>query len=139
MSHTSNQQGLISLAQKSVAILCLLALFDAPLVGLQTYAWIKMVWDRSESMGVSQAVIDVAGGQDPCELCLFVSREREPDDQTGLRSGQRTKMQPMALPDRIAIRPHVLLGEHSFPEPSGIGVRLHESPPVPPPEKIARI
>ncbi len=68
----------------------MVALLDGPWFGLQTYAWLKMVWDRSETLGWSQAVQDVASGERPCELCEFIQAGREKEDDQDAQLSARS-------------------------------------------------
>lgn len=121
-----------------MALVCLLALLQAPLVGLQSYAWVKMIWERSHAMGLREAVIDVAGGERPCEVCQFVSNQRTGAHENTSRHRFLTldpsKRQPMGLTSLVALPARYQIGQLNWPVWFVPSRHRSESPPTPPPE-----
>ena len=105
--------------------------------GLQTYAWVKMLWERSEDMGWTQAALDVISLERPCELCDYIQSERElPSDEDEREHFQELRWQPVLLVQGLEIKPSVCRGDVRFYIQCDWLRSDRESPPTPPPRVV---
>ena len=125
---------LVAPLQQAIALVCLFLVMGGPIISLQSYAWVKMIWERSETMGWAQAALDVASGEHPCDLCRVVESERERDaEHEGPLSIEDTKRAPVVLAEVLVMPPLKVRGATRF---FGSAVWLwgrDELPEVPPP------
>lgn len=124
-------------AKALVTILCIVSLLDLSWMGLQVYAWAKMVQDRPTDIGWTQAIADAISGDDPCKVCLYIqsAQGKEQDNQRATNVKQSLR-QPMSLCTGISVQPATIIGtvNHFHREESRLLRR--ERPPVPPPKQL---
>lgn len=106
-------------------------------LALQSYAWARMILDRSQQMPLKMAIWSTFDGQHPCALCFIIQQGRQQEQS------ESNKL-PWAMPDKM---PELLCEERGTPVPPPpteatravpFVPRLHadfiESPPAPPPK-----
>ena len=129
--------GLNAFLMKSIIVVCLLSLTGGSWMGLQVFAWTKMVWERSLHMGLSEAIVDVASREHPCDVCLFIQEERSKEENRQEPSSlQNNKREPMAVSQLVSIPPSILLGAVRYFAVNESQSRRTEPPPKAPPRSV---
>lgn len=116
-------------------LLTALAVLEGHLVLVQGVAWWTMIVDRSEELGVSDAVQDTLSGGAPCELCLAVQDEREKQREQAPAPEAKSQIKFLPVPSKrelVQLFPPIPSLVYPLTDPSA-PTAWHQEVPSPPP------
>ena len=99
-------------------------------IALQSVAWTTMIIDYSRCAPLRQAITQTFDGAHPCSLCHAVSRGKDSEKKSDLRS-PTPKIDMICAPRAIGLAPPFRLFEYASVDFSFCNIG--HSPPVPPP------
>ena len=123
------------LFHKFLIVCCALYLSGAHWMVLQTTAWTGMLLSRSSRAGVAEAVTTTFSGEQPCRMCVAISKGEQEEREHQPLAPVLKKMQEIKLVamDSFELPARVSGGEMQWPEFVCSDPWRTEAPPVPPP------
>ncbi len=123
------------LTLRILTIACAIYLSGTHWLILQGTAWTKMLVERSQTMGISQAVKTTFDGEHPCAMCNSVSKGvKQESQQTGVLPKGAKLFEAMLLAPKVAALPMPVSTTFAYPfAPHLPALARADAPPTPPP------
>ncbi len=118
-----------------LCLVCALYLSGAHWMLLQTAAWTGMIFSRTQTATVAEAVKTTFDGDHPCGLCTAISKgqEEEQQKQPTLPTYKKGDDLKVAALNRMLLPPPTPAMDVSWPAFAPHALVRSEQPPTPPP------
>ncbi|MBA4150330.1 MAG: hypothetical protein H0X66_19645 [Verrucomicrobia bacterium] len=96
---------------------------------LQTFAWVGMAINFSQTESVSTALIKTFDGNNPCKVCKFVEEGKKTESE----SKSQVEVKKMEIFNPVGTDFYFPLVQHRSLSPVFVLLSRAETPPTPPP------